>query len=363
MDNNASQEKKTSIMKSLAIAGFISIIILIAWLSIQLVGVLPGAFSSLASLAESVSEPQGTSVETKEITKLTVTSNTTLVNPGESVDVTWSKITVPGSYTFSYNCKEGVAVDILNVDGIKSIACDTNYNVGDINTLSLAIDSEKERYADLNYKISFLRTNETSPSATGEATLTVVNSAISSLAISDIETPTETTVETETVEEVTETEPVVETPVVTTPVKPTPVVTTPAKPTPTYEQEFIYTIPTSNPNGRTDLSTRFLNVGRITGNTFFPGAIKQNDNGAIQFEVKNLGTKTSSDWTYTVNLPNGETYTSNAQKPLKPNERAVLTIGFPTDNDSSHLFKVEIKESTDNYTLNNRFFETIKFVK
>ena len=50
--SKASPEKKQSVLKTLAIIGFIGIIIFIAWASVQLVNVLPSAFSSLASLAE-----------------------------------------------------------------------------------------------------------------------------------------------------------------------------------------------------------------------------------------------------------------------------------------------------------------------
>lgn len=344
-------------MKSLAIAGFISIIIIVAWLSVKLVGVAPSAFSSLASLAESVNERKNTSNQPDDVDSIKVTSNTTLINSGEPVELSWSTLDTPGSYTFRYSCLEGVAIDILNIDGIKSIACDTNYNMGNTNTLSLSVDSEKERYVDLSYKISFLRTNETSPSATGQATVTVVNSDISSLVISETGTSTdpEEIVENET--ESTPTTPaenIVESPAVTE---------VPPKKEPAYQQEFVYAIPTSDPNGKTDLSTSFINIGRITGNTFFAGSVKQDDKGAIQFEVKNYGTKTSANWTYTVSLPDGDTYTSSTQTPLKPNEQAIITVGFPTNDKSTHTFKIEVKESTDKNLLNNKFSKVVNFVK
>ena len=137
----------------------------------------------------------------------------------------------------------------------------------------------------------------------------------------------------------------------------------PVAETPTYQQEFIYAIPTSDPNGLTDLSTRFLSIGTIVGNTFFAGEVKQDEKGAIQFEVKNYGTKTSKEWTYSVTLPNGGTYQSDNQNPLKPNERALVTIGFPTIDKSTHKFVVSIKESSDRNSANNEFTETVKFVK
>lgn len=360
--HDASQKKKDSILKSLAIAGFIGIIILIAWLSIQLVSFIPGAFSSLASIAEGLSQYNQTTEQNTSLTPITVTSNTTLVKAGDTVELSWANTLVPGSYTFSYKCTDGIAVDITNIDGIKSIACDTNYNIGNTNLLSLTIDSEKERYADMNYTISFLGTNDVDPRALGTSSVTVINSEIQSiLVVNEVKTEETSPVVEPVTETPTEVEPVNPTPTVTTPEVVTP--PTPKPATPTYEQEYVYTIPTSDPNGRTDISTKFLNTGNIIGKTFVAGAIKQNETGAIQFEVKNLGTKTSGDWTFAVTMPNGSTYNSAKQTPLKPNERAVLTIGFTTTNVANHTFVVTTDEPTDTTTLNDGFSQPVTFIK
>lgn len=352
MNNNVSPEKKDSILKSLAVAGFIGIVVLIAWLSIQLVNILPGAFSSLASIAEGLNQYQETLVEedeSKPLTSFAVTSNQTLVNSGEPVTVTWEKASARGSYTFSYTCDEGIAVDLLNVDGLKSIACDTNYNVGDTTTVDIVVDSEKERYADIRYSIAFLRTNDTTPHAYGNASLAIVNDDISNFVTTQPEdepsvvTPNETPATEEPA------------PVITT--------TTPKPAFPVYTQEFVYEIPTSNPNGVTDLSVRFLNVGTISGKTFSIGEIEQNEGGAIQFEVKNAGTKTSKDWTFSISLPNGDIYESKTQLPLKPNERAVLTVGFIASDELKYTFNVAVDESTDKNTRNDTFSQPITFVK
>ncbi len=335
--NDVSQQKKDSVLKSLAIAGFVAIIILIAWLSVQLVNVVPGAFSSLASLAESINQRE--QVVENEVATLLVTSNSTLVNTGEVVTIAWNTAKAKGSYTFSYECTDGMAVDLVNTDGTKSISCDTNYNIGDTDTLTITADSEKERFAELKYTIAFLGTNDTKPRATGNASLTVVNSDIRDEMLNPDETTEETPVE-ETVAEL-----------------PTEAVT------PTYTQEYTYTIPVSDPNGRTDLGTRFLNTGRIIGQTFFPGELMQNETGAIQFEVKNYGSKTSEVWTFSVTLPNGGTFESEEQNPLKPNERAVLTIGFAEVAASSHTFNVAVEEATDQTPLNDRFSRSVTFTK
>lgn len=370
MNDHSQQQKKESILKSLAILGFIGVVILIAWLSIQLVNVIPGAFSSLASLAEGLNSRQQLATETTDIKTISVTSNSTLVNAKESVTASWGEANVPGSFTFSYKCTNGVAIDLQGVDGVRSITCDTNYNIGNVTNLTFTIDSEKDRYADVWYTISFLGTNDTTPRAAGTAQLTVINSDIKSVLATTVSNEGE--VVTPGVEEI----PVVVTPeeLPGTPVieavtesTPTPVAEvvkpTVSAPTPTYEQQYTYTIPVSDPNGRVDLGARYLGLGRIVGNTFFAGAVKQDESGAMQFEVKNYGSKTSGTWIYKVTLPSGDTYTSPTQKALKPNERAVLTVGFPAVTVSSHTFVVIVSEANDQVSLNDSFQQKVTFVK
>lgn len=370
MKDVSQHHKKESILKSLAIFGFIGIIILIAWLSIQLVSVIPGAFSSLASLAESINMQKQTAMEDKELKNITVTSSATLVNAKEAVTASWGAANVPGSFTFSYQCTDGVAIDLQEIDGMKSITCDTNYNIGNVTSLTFTVDSEKNRYSDVRYTISFLGTNDTMPRASGTAQITVINSDIKSVLATTVnnEEETATPVIEETLKrvvapEATPSTPVVETVVETVPSTPVTETVKPIAPTPTYEQQYTYTIPVSDPNGRIDLGTRYLNVGNIVGSTFIAGAVRQGEAGAIQFEVKNYGSKTSGTWTFSVTLPDGRTYKSETQAALKPNERAVLTIGFPTVTVSSHTFVVIVSETNDKVNLNDSFQQKVTFGK
>jgi hypothetical protein len=358
--NNETSNKKDSILKILAITGFIGIIILIAWASIQLVSVAPSAFSSLASLAESVNNPEDTEETEIEITPLTVTSNTLLFDSGDTVDVSWDTVQSNGSYVFSYECADGVAIDLINENGVRSIQCESNYNIGNVDTVSLVVDSEKNRYTDIAYSISFLGTNDIRPRAAGSAAFTVLNDTISTeIAIADEDEEEEAEPETDT--SVVET-PEPQTPPATTSNTPPTSSTPTTPPTSEYVQEYAYTIPTSDPNGTTDLAARYLFVGEITNNRFVPGAIEQGENGAIQFEVKNIGTKTSQRWSFTVDLPGGGTYESETQTALKPNERAVLTIGFSGADVNTHTFAVEVETNSDRNQNNDSFSQRITFI-
>jgi hypothetical protein len=332
-----------STFKALAVIGFAAIIIIVAWLSIQLVNILPNAFSSLASLREAINQQSAIIVsETQAPDALSVTSDSNIVSTNEMVTLTWDTAQVKGTYTFSFSCEEGVSMSIIeDIAGQRAISCDTNYNIGNVDSLTLEVASEKNRFANVDYKISFLATNDTEPRAAGDSSFTIVNSTIPDISLVD---------NTETVESETE---------VTTP----PANTRPTTPvTPVYEQEFIYTIPVSDPNGKTDLATRYLFAGNISGNRFVPGAIEQNDSGAIQFEVKNIGTKTSDTWTYSMTLPNGGEFSSTKQSALKPNERAVITLGFPTASEDDFSFRVTIDEDNDRNSSNDKFTQKVNFV-
>ncbi len=309
---------------------------------------LPGAFSSLASLAEVINQKKTT--EVIEPIEVNLTSNISLANAGESVRISWDSNETKGTYSFSYACTEGVSVDLFDThnNSLGNIACDTDYNVGNTQDLSLRIESEKNRSENFNYKIVFSATNDASLRAETGDTITIVNNTIQDEIIADNPDATEEddTSATSTTEIETDLEEELE-------------VVTPEPSEPIYTQEFVYKIPTSDPNGNADLYTKFIATGRIAGNIFFAGPVAQNGSGAIQFEVKNYGNKTSEDWTYTVKLPGGSDYTSPEQKPLKPNERAVITVGFPANDSDSHTFEVEVDVSADRNNSNNKFSQRV----
>jgi len=351
--------KKERFAKGLAIIGFICTIILIAWLSIKLVAIMPSAFTSLASLAEVVHRGEQPTTEPEQINESTfiqVSSSKTLLSSGEPITASWVSIQSTGTYVFSYACVPGIAIEVVDNENLRGIDCGASYNLGDTTSLTFTIDSEKERYADVTYTIAFLGTNDQTPRASGSASLTIINNEIENL----LGQPNEETATPDTEAEVGE---VVTTPVDTPPQTPTTPVTPPVTTTPPVEPVYVYEIPISNPTGRTDLGVRYVAAGTITNNTFSASAIKQNSTGAIQFAVKNYGTKTSDSWQFTVSLPNGSTFESGPQLPLKPNEQSLLTVGFPTSDISAYTFIIRTTEPTDQNTLNNATSQRVTFVK
>jgi len=88
-----------------------------------------------------------------------------------------------------------------------------------------------------------------------------------------------------------------------------------------------------NPNGKADLGIHVLGTGILDPetNTFTTAdIIKTTDRGAVQFEVTNLGTKTSEEWTFNAVLPTNppHTFNSDNQQVLAPGERIEFTLGF-----------------------------------
>ena len=339
--NNETLQEKAPAVKTAAIIGLLAAIAVLSWLAVQIVAYAPQGFTSLASLAEGISQYKDAVLE-GDNKALVITSNIGIIESNKPATITWEKDNQPGTYAFSYSCADGVTVDIVASEGLKSITCDTRYSLGDTDNVTLVIESNTASEATIAYAISFMRANDIGPIRIGEQSIAIKNEG---LAVKPNE-------DGEVLGESDQSEFVPDT--ITKPTTPKPV--TPVVETPTYT----YALPVSNPNGFTDLATRFLNVGDIVNNKFVAGTIERDDSGAFQFEVKNLGTKTSEPWGYTITLPDGDTYTSPKQAALKPNERAVISLGFDTPDKSSHTFIVVLK-TEDKTSSNNSFRRAISF--
>lgn len=170
------------------------------------------------------------------------------------------------------------------------------------------------------------------------------------------------TVEEEQEEEVEEEE-VTETPEVPeteeTDNKPVATSTSTVKPTPVqYKTVVTYKTPVSDPNGYTDLQVAFAAVGKLNSSGRFVASdyIEEDEQSAIQFTVKNIGTKTSSDWRFVAELPNNGEMTSKTQKPLRPSETSTLTIVFEMDDSNRDRYaEVKVSGGSDINSANNSF--------
>jgi len=342
--NNVTPEKKSGVLNTLAIIGLIGLIILIALLSVQLVKVFPNAMTSLVGMADDVYNLPVKNDESNNnfAINLTSTDIETTVS-GKGLTLTWDNEATRGYYTFKYECVDGLSLTIkTEVSEFAGASCDNRYNIGLVDSATLLIESEKNASVDFNYSLSYYKENSFGETSSISKSIKVVNP---SLAVINNPVVPVTPVEPEPVPVATSTPP-------TTPTPTTP----PTTPTPVYT--YTYAIPVSNPNGFTDLSVTYLGIGVINRNNIFvpQSTLNRNAEGSFQFSVKNIGSKTSNDWTFESDLPGGLSYTSGKQLPLKPNERAIITLGFPEiDSRGVKAFGAEVNITGDSNRNNNKF--------
>jgi hypothetical protein len=332
------QKTTSNVPRVVAIVGFAIAIIVLAWLAIVIVRWLPGAFASLANLAEEVNNPAN------QVT-LDVSTSNTVVNTRTAITISWTDLHEDGTYTFSYGCVDGVSADVRTANGaIVPLACDTAYTIP-AHTFSLDVlfTSTSARFADVPYRIRFTPEDADLDSSEAAATLTVVNAGVPLVDNgSEAETPATTT--------------------------PT---TTTSKPSSgtvrfKYIQTPTYTIPTPDPNGYTDLSVSFLDAGTLDNRKVYEAdsSISRDDNGAFRFEVKNIGTKTSGTWRFVAELPSGTTYRSELQDVLRPQERATITVAFGSAEDSGTTrIEVQVEGGNDTTTSNNDASASIRITR
>ncbi len=341
--------KKDSILKTLAVGGFIGLIVIIAWLGMQLVNVLPNALTSLASIADTVYNYEEVVIE--------VNSSKETATAGESFGLTWNVPRTPGDFTFTYDCTDGVAVDVRTIGGtVESVECDSEKNLGNVSGIDIQISSEKERSVEVPYSVAFIPSNDLNAVAVTDSSITVENKKITDgVAMATTSTP----VVTPPVVAVTPKPVVTPTP----PAKPVVAKPKPVAPKPVATPTYTYAIPVSNPNGFTDIATKLVNVGTLAGGKFTNTLVDNDNGGAILFEIKNIGTKTSESFTYTITLPNGTTYTSPVQTALKPNERVTAAAGFDVSNMIGvKSFSVSVNSRNETINTNNAFTGNVTIV-
>lgn len=337
-----SDDSKMAAIKTLAIIGFLAGIVVAVWLGVLIVRFVPQAFSTLASLAESLSVRE----EAFEV-KL----DKRIVGSGESFALTWTEMRKTGTYQFSYRCTDGVEGETKNdVGDIITIPCDAWLTLpSEKHTALFVFTSDTKRFVDIPLTLTFTPAHGTHKVYEATELITIVNATIADASLPPVVATS--------------------TPPVTKPATTTPSVKPPVKPAmtqtvPVYTTNF----PVSNPNGFTDLEMTYGGVGTYnTGSKNFDtkSSIDNDDRAALRFEVKNIGTKTSGDWTYTIELPGDEDYRSSSQSPLKPQERAVITILFEVGDAKAGTEKIEgeVNGGNDSRSGNNTFEKTIKITE
>lgn len=319
--------------RAVAVVAFIVVALIGMWGSVKVASAVPNAFSAIAAAVVSITSifvPAG-----EEITL----SAPSLTDSGSAFTLSWehAQKSVDGSYTFRYDCAEGVHFTSPATSGAEAtVFCNVPFNfLNSENSIVLTAVSANQ-YADVTVHIDFTPNGAARATVTGTATLTVTNDG-----------------------SVTET-PVIVPTTPTTPVTPTaPVVPKPVTPTKGTETSTTFPVgttkPASDPQGYVDLAVRVLEVGvvnKTTGAFTASSTPMRNPPGgyvAVRFAVENIGTKTSPQFDFNAVLPTmpSNIFTSPIQAALGPGDRIEFTMGFDKFADADEgVFKVNVDPSS-----------------
>lgn len=341
MENKGFKEALTSTpARIVAIAAFVVVLILGMWGSVTLANKVPGVFSAVASAIVSL-----TSVFVPADEDIIISVPSLTVASGETFDISWEHAnqSVEGSYTFRYDCADGVSFTSPSQSGSQaSVFCNTPFNflnAGD--TITLTASSEQNRFIDVTLYVDFTPNGGSVPTLTGSTLLTIANEDISG-------SPTTTTPENETGTEGTGSTGS----------------ETPRTPGTETSQTFPLggTPGSSDPNGYVDLAARVIEVGLVnkTNGEFTASSTPTRNMSthrvAMRFAVENLGTKTSDQWTFNAVLPTfpSHIFSAPTQQALRPGDRIEFTIGFDSFVDADE------GEVTINVDPTNRINESNK---
>lgn len=313
-------------VRALAIFGFVAIIIVGMWGSVQVARGIPNAFSSFASAIVSF-----TSIFVPAGEKIALSAPSLTINSSEPFVLSWTheKKSIEGSYTFRYNCADGVSF----MSASTTVYCNVPFNfTHSSNQITLTPLSTNNRFVDVQVFIDFTPNGANRPTVTGQTTFTIQNTG--NATSPGTLTPT--------------------TPVTTTPTPTTPVVTTPRPVTAGPTQTQVYPINggvgVSNPNGYVDLTARILEIGVVdkTSGVFTASSTPSRTNTriAVRFAVENIGTKTSPEFDFNAVLPTlpANIFSAPLQQALAPGDRIEFTVGFDSFDASKPdgLFVVNI---------------------
>lgn len=364
------KQTKSPLVKFITTVILIAVLVFFGWSATKLVKSFPESFDSLASIANKVynykttEEPDSTSTSPETLSNLTVAADRSTMETGERLSIWWTTLPATGNFTFSFRCQDGVTVAVQpdSANEFSDITCGDKYDIGLVDRVEILVTSTKNRFTDLDYTISYFPKDEVVASANNNLAVTIVNPNLSSS--DSLSNNTNNNYEPEKDEVVENPSTPEEIPTengsATETTKPSEETSIPS--TPTSKPTYTWQVPVSNPNGYIDLTVSGLNLGfndRFS-NFINTGVINRNERGVIKFTVKNTGTKTSNNWTFSALLPGGISYQSPTQLPLKPQERATFTVQFDAiDKLSIETFSVTVKTTGDLDSNNNELAQSV----
>ena len=295
-------------IRTLAIIGIVALLALGTWGTVQILRTGPSVFSGLSAAVSNFTSrffPAGS-------TSLHISIASYSVKNDEAFDLAWTTENAPkgSSYAFVYECSDGLVFLTPNSRGSATrIACGETYEFNATgNALTLTPLSLDNRFLDSAVKVLMVQNDQII--AEDEVLLTVINEKVSTSTATTTTTPVKTPPKSPP--SGTGVQPTSYTPIYTT-------VTTPR---------------VSDPNGYVDLAVEIIRVGTLEGRSdrFSSNdrTLERGERGGIMFAVRNLGTKTSQEWSFEAVLPTRPSYTfrKSNQQELAPGDRIEYTLGF-----------------------------------
>lgn len=320
MENDKRNELRGAAIRTLAIFGFVFVVIVGMFGSVALARSVPGAFSAIASAIVSL-----TSVFVPADEEIVISVPSLTVASGETFTLSWEhpKKSVDGSYTLRYDCAHGAYFTSPTPSGAETtVFCNTPFNfLNSENSITLTAFSSNNRFVDVTAHIDFTPNGASQPTVTGSSVLTIANSDVSG----GTDTTNNTTGNTNN---------------------------TATKPTAGTETTVIEPfqgpgLTPSDPNGRVDLTARVIEVGLVDKNTGVftatstPTRSSAVHRVAVRFAVENIGSKTSPQWNFNAVLPTypAHIFSSPTQQALAPGDRIEFTLAFDkfVDDDQGEL--------------------------
>lgn len=313
MQTDSTRERlASSATRILAIFGFVAILVIGMWGSVQIARNVPGTLSSIASAIVSF-----TSIFVPSTEVIKISSESLVVQSGAPTTLTFSheSKSVEGTYTFTYGCVEGVSIALVDASD-RPVSCGERVAISSTGAFVVRPVTLTNRFADVEVFVAFTPVNAGTPTVTGSTLVTIENQSITKSPSATGTAPTTPSTS-------------------TTPATPKP--QTPTKP-------VVIQIPVqkpSDPNGYVDLVARVIEVGVVDSSGAFTASSSPSrfSRVAVRFAIENVGTKTSREFTFSSVLPTYPPYTyfSTSQPVLNPGDRIEYTIGFDATKDASSV--------------------------
>ncbi len=157
-----------------AVLLFIIVAVVGMSLSVRVASAVPNAFSSLAAAVVSI-----TSIFVPAGEEITLSTPSLTVGTGQAFTLSWTHVkkTTDGSYTFRYDCADGVHFTSPTASGSdQMVFCNIPFNfLNTDDSIVLTPVSDQNRFVDVKVYIDFTPNGASKPTVTGSTTVTVTN--------------------------------------------------------------------------------------------------------------------------------------------------------------------------------------------